>query len=85
MTATLGFEYTSRPGCSRDSKEGDFCYYVSGGLQFRSAPSDGVWGQVFNSVNLFVGQRRAAIRCVSGVCRQFPPFEGAKLEVVSRF
>ena len=85
LSAAFGFEYTSRPGCSRDAEIGDFCFYTSGGLLWRGAASDGVLGQVFNSVALFVGQRRAAIRCVSGVCRQFPPFEGARLEVVSRF
>jgi hypothetical protein len=51
----------------------------------RGAASHGVLGQIFNAVNLFVGQRRAAIRCVSGVCRLFPPFEGARLELISRF
>jgi len=85
LSATLGFEYSSRPGCSRDVADGELCFYVSGGLQWRGAASDGIWGQIFNSVTAFVGQRRAAIRCVSGVCRQFPPFEGAKLELVSRF
>ena len=28
---------------------------------------------------------RPALRCVSGVCRQFPAFEGVKLEAVIRF
>jgi hypothetical protein len=85
LAATFGYEYTNQPGCSRDANDGDFCHYVSGGLIWRGLASDGVWGQIFNSVTVFVGQRRAAIRCVSGVCRQFPPFEGAKLELVSRF
>lgn len=85
MSAAFGFEYSSRPGCARDAESGDFCFYASGGLVWRGAASDGIWGQIFNSVNLFVGQRRAAIRCVSGVCRLFPPFEGARLELVSRF
>ena len=49
----------------------------NGGITWRALPTDGVWGQVFNSVGFFIGQRRAAIRCVSGVCRQFPAFEGA--------
>ena len=35
-------------------------------------------------IRTFVGQTRPALRCVSGVCRQFPAFEGAKLEVVVR-
>ena len=85
LTGVFGYEYTSQPGCSRDQKEGEFCHYFNGGLTFRALASDGIWGQIFNSVGVFVGQRRAAIRCVSGVCRQFPAFEGAKLEIVSRF
>lgn len=85
LSAAFGFEYTSQPGCSRELKEGETCFFASGGLVWRGAQSDGVWGQVFNAVNLFVGQRRAAIRCVSGVCRLFPPFEGARLELISRF
>lgn len=85
LSAAFGFEYTSQPGCSRELKEGETCFFASGGLVWRGAQSDGVWGQVFNAVNLFVGQRRAAIRCVSGVCRLFPPFEGARMELISRF
>lgn len=85
LSAAFGFEYTSQPACSRNLKDGETCFFASGGLVWRGAQSDGVWGQVFNAVNLFVGQRRAAIRCVSGVCRLFPPFEGARLELISRF
>lgn len=85
LSGVFGYEYTSQPGCSRDAKEGEFCHFLNGGLTWRALPSDGIWGQIFNSVGVFVGQRRAAIRCVSGVCRQFPAFEGAKLELVSRF
>ena len=85
LSAAFGFEYTSQPGCSRELKEGQTCFFASGGLVWRGVQSDGIWGQVFNAVNLFVGQRRAAIRCVSGVCRLFPPFEGARLELISRF
>lgn len=85
LSAVFGFEYTSQPGCSRELRDGGFCFFASGGLTWRRAASDGAWGQVFNAVNLFVGQRRAAIRCVSGVCRLFPPFEGARLELISRF
>lgn len=38
-----------------------------------------------SNVSLFVGQRRGALRCVGGVCRVFPPFEGARLDVTARF
>jgi hypothetical protein len=65
------------------------CHFFNGGVQFRSSgKGQGALkyvGQAFDTVSLFVGQRRGALRCVSGVCRQFPPFEGAKLEIVSRF
>lgn len=37
------------------------------------------------SVSLFAGQRRGALRCVAGVCRVFPPFEGARIDAVARF
>lgn len=99
LSAIFGFEYLIKdkcqPGLSSTLSAGaraerDACYYVNGGLQWRSA---GVGGgtskkyiaQLFDGVGLFVGQRRGATRCVSGVCRTFPPFEGARLEITSRF
>jgi hypothetical protein len=60
-------------------------HYVSGGFQWKSGSHEKLWQQLLDTVQVFVGQRRGAVRCVSGVCRQFPPFEGAKLEIVSRF
>jgi hypothetical protein len=38
-----------------------------------------------SSVSAFVGERRGSLRCVSGVCRFFPPFEGARLDATLRF
>jgi hypothetical protein len=80
----FGYEYLGRRGCQPDP-DIDVCHYVSGGFQYRSASRDHAWEQLLDTVSIFVGQRRGAIRCVSGVCRQFPPFEGAKLELTSRF
>lgn len=80
----FGFEYLGRRGCSADEDTGT-CFYFSGGAQFKSAGKGSVAEMIFDTVSLFVGQRRGAIRCVAGVCRPFPPFEGAKLEVTSRF
>ena len=57
---------------------------MNGGLQWRSLSKGGALGQLVDTFNVFVGQRRGALRCISGVCRQFPPFEGAKLELTSR-
>jgi hypothetical protein len=37
-----------------------------------------------SNLSLFVGQRRGAQRCVAGVCRVLPPFEGARLDFTLR-
>lgn len=84
VTAIFGYEYTSKEGCEPGTEK-DLCHYFSGGLQVKPTDDEGVLSSVLDTVTVFVGQRRGAIRCVSGVCRLFPPFEGAKLEVVSRF
>jgi hypothetical protein len=34
---------------------------------------------------LFAGQRNGSLRCVGGVCRVYPPFEGARLDATLRF
>jgi hypothetical protein len=36
-------------------------------------------------VSLFAGQRRGAQRCVGGICRLYPPFEGVRLDLAWRF
>ena len=84
MAFIFGYEYLGRTGCEPNPKT-TVCHYFNGGLQFKAAEDEKWWGKVFDTVNVFVGQRRGAIRCVSGVCRQFPPFEGARAELVSRF
>jgi hypothetical protein len=100
LSAIVGYEYFAKEKCepprtatlSQPARQQvDFCNYVNGGIQWRAAgagadkPSTKYVAQLFDAVNIFVGQRRGAIRCVSGVCRQFPPFEGARLEITSRF
>lgn len=84
VSAIMGYEYVAKPGCGKDP-DAKVCHFVNGGLQWKSRSSDKVLSQVFDTVSLFVGQRRGGLRCVSGTCREFPPFEGAKLELVSRF
>jgi hypothetical protein len=66
---TVGLEYDQNPAFPAT--------YVSGQLRYNVSPS--------NNVSLFVGQQRGGLRCVSGVCRMFPPFEGARLESTFRF
>ncbi|HRI65036.1 MAG TPA: DUF6029 family protein [Polyangium sp.] len=90
LSAIMGYEYSTRPGCdpgqvTTDPTEFILCHYVSGGLTYRAGSTAKLRDQILNTVNVFVGQRRGAIRCVSGVCRLFPPFEGARIELVSRF
>jgi hypothetical protein len=68
-SAALGFSYDTNPAVPPT--------YVNGQLGYKLS-SD-------SSVSLFVGQRRGALRCVGGVCRVFPPFEGAALDVTLRF
>ncbi|MGK4001998.1 DUF6029 family protein [Sorangium sp. So ce1036] len=84
IAAVFGHEYTSQPGCE-PGKGDELCHFFNGGLQWKSGSRRTALDQVVDTVQLFVGQRRGGLRCVSGVCRFFPPFEGARLELVSRF
>ncbi len=76
-SVVFGLEYQTRPGFPTS--------YFNGAVQYRSKAGDAWHEKVFDAVRLFVGQRRAALRCVGGVCRVFPAFEGARLELVSEF
>jgi hypothetical protein len=84
LSASFGFEYLNRVGCQPGSDQVP-CLFFNGQIQYRAPGNDKMIDKVFNSVRLYVGQRRGALRCVSGVCRLFPPLEGAQVEVVSRF
>ncbi len=64
-----GFDYTQNPAFPPT--------YVNGQLKYSLSTAD--------SIALFAGQRQGGLRCVSGVCRVFPPFEGARLEATFRF
>jgi hypothetical protein len=66
---TQGFEYTTLAGQPLT--------YVNGSVLYKPTGA--------SNVRLFVGQQRGAFRCASGVCRFFPAFEGARLEVTVRF
>jgi len=69
LSLALGFEYDTNPQVSPT--------YVNGQIVYK-LKSD-------TSLSLFGGQRRGALRCVGGVCRVFPPFEGARLDLTARF
>ena len=65
----LGAEYDTRPGVPHR--------YFNIELSHRPTPS--------TRIGLFAGQRRGALRCVGGICRLYPPFEGVRLDVALRF
>lgn len=65
----LGAEYDTRPGVPHR--------YFNIELSHRPTPS--------SRIALFAGQRRGALRCVGGICRVYPPFEGVRLDLAFRF
>lgn len=69
LTAAFGYEYTTIFGEHKNFFNGQILYRYT---------TDKI-------IRVFAGQSRPALRCVSGVCRQFPAFEGAKVEAVLRF
>ncbi len=68
FSAALGVEYDTNP------QTPDTYFNAQVTYKFTSA----------SSVSLFAGQRRGALRCVAGVCRVFPPFEGGRLDATFR-
>lgn len=65
----LGAEYDTRPGVPHR--------YFNVEISHRPTPA--------TRIALFAGQRRGALRCVGGICRLYPPFEGVRLDVAVRF
>jgi hypothetical protein len=66
---TQGFEYTTKVGLPT--------YYVNGGVLYKFT-SD-------SNIRLYAGQNRGGLKCVSGICRVFPAFSGARAELTLRF
>jgi Family of unknown function (DUF6029) len=64
-----GFEYTNRVGQPT--------YYFNGSVLYKFTSA--------SNVRVLAGQQRGAFRCAAGVCRYFPPFEGARAELTWRF
>ena len=52
-------------------------YYFNGSARYKFR-SD-------SSVVVFVGEQRGGLRCVGGICKVFPPFEGVRVELTLRF
>jgi len=64
-----GFEYTTLIGFPT--------YYFNGTILYRFTSE--------SNIRLYVGQNRGGLRCVSGICRVFPAFSGARIELTLRF
>jgi Family of unknown function (DUF6029) len=64
-----GFEYTTLVGFPT--------YYFNGSVLYRMSMG--------SNLKLLVGQQRGGLKCVSGVCKVFPAFEGVRAEVTLRF
>lgn len=77
----LGFEWAEHSsvgfGAEYDTRPGVPHRYFNIELAHRPTPS--------SRIALFAGQRRGALRCVGGICRLYPPFEGVRLDVAWRF
>ena len=69
-SVAIGYDYTTDPTQPRRD-------YWNGNAEWNITAS--------SSVRLFVGGTRGGLRCVSGVCRVFPPFEGVKVSATIRF
>jgi hypothetical protein len=65
-----GLDYTTEPGQPQ-------VWYPNGTLQWDITRA--------TNLRLLAGSMRGGLRCVSGVCRVFPPFSGAKLTFTARF
>lgn len=64
-----GFEYLSRLGYPT--------YYVNGSILYKFTKD--------SNIKILAGQQRGGLRCVNGVCRIFPSFEGVRAELTLRF
>jgi hypothetical protein len=66
-----GYEWTTRPSTGAATHN-----FFNGSVQWNITTA--------THIRVFVGGMRGGLRCISGICRDFPPFTGARLEVVVR-
>jgi hypothetical protein len=64
-----GFEYTTLVGFPT--------YYVNGSILYKFTSQ--------SNLRVYAGQNRGGLRCISGICRIFPSFDGARAELTLRF
>lgn len=73
----VGSAWTFAVGVEYDTNLHPPDAYLNGLVRFRPTPD--------SSISLFGGQRRSSLRCVGGVCRVVPGFEGLRLDASVRF
>ena len=71
LALTGGYEFTTIPKESANTHN-----FFNGSLLWNITSS--------TSLALFVGGNRPGLKCISGICRDFPAFQGARLEFVLR-
>jgi Family of unknown function (DUF6029) len=64
-----GIEYTTQIGFPT--------YYVNGAVLYRFSSE--------SNIRVFAGQQRGGLKCVSGICKVFPAYSGARVELTVRF
>jgi hypothetical protein len=71
LVFTGGYEWSTRPSPRVNQ------HYFNGAAQWNFTTA--------SSLRLFAGGTRGGLKCISGVCRDFPAFTGAELDLVVRF
>ncbi len=77
VNLALGLEYDQNPAFPDT--------YVNGQVRYELPPGLVSWLTGPSSVTAFAGQRQGGLRCVAGICRVFPPFEGVRAEFTGSF
>jgi hypothetical protein len=67
LVASVGYEWTTLQSTAATH------HFFNGSLQWNITTA--------SSIKVFVGGTRGGLKCISGVCRVFPPFTGARLEL----
>jgi hypothetical protein len=70
LVFSLGYEWSTRPSPRINQ------HFFNGSVQYNITTA--------TSIRVFAGGTRGGLRCISGVCRDFPSFTGALLELVVR-
>ena len=71
LIVTAGYEFNTAA-----KEQHNIQHYFNGAVQWNITPA--------TSLRFFGGGNRPGIKCVSGLCRDYPAFMGARIELVLR-